>query len=227
MGLEYYIADTETTGLSVDKHEINQISILRVSDEKQVTYQIKVRNPSCYDFRALDIQGINPKELYNGILLEEATTLVDDFFKEDGKTKAHRCVICHNAPFDRKFLYRAWDNVDKEFLADIWLDTQALAKRYVAKSYNAVKIAEAQVKGGVDGIKTDKYGALKPKFGLGNLIIGFGIIPDKGAHQAEVDVKNLYKLYKWLSATNTEHLSLLERLPHKETKTVDLDICDF
>jgi DNA polymerase III epsilon subunit-like protein len=227
MGLNYYIADTETTGLSVDKHEINQISVMRVADEKQLTIQIKIRNPNCYDIRALDIQGISPDDLKIGKPLEEAVEEFDSFLKEDGKSKAHRCMICHNAPFDRKFLQCAWNNVGKEFLADLWLDTQTFAKRYVAKSCNGVKIAQAQLNGGVDGIKKDKSGSLKPKFGLGNLIIGFGIVPDAGSHQAEVDVINTNKLYHWLMQTNTEYVSLIERIPHKEVKTEDLDLNDF
>jgi len=222
----YYILDTEVTGLSVDVHEINQISIMRVADQEQLNIQIKVKKPHVYNPQSLEIQGITPLDLKEGISLEEAVEMVDTFLAEDSKTKAHRCIIAHNAPFDRKFVHRAWDNVGKEFPADLWICTQSFGKRYV-KKHGGDKIALAQLNAGVDGMKRDKRGKLKPKFGLNNLMIGVGLQPKNGAHRAEVDVQNTLSLYHWLTNSNTEHVSLIQRLPHKEVKSDDLDIDDI
>lgn len=224
-GLEYYIFDTETTGLKLGYHEINQISVLRVKDSKQITFQIKLKNPNVYDRRALEVQGITPKDLKEGIPLEEAVEKIDAFLQEDGKTKAHRCIIAHNAPFDRKFLQKAWDSVTKEFLADLWICTQSFAKRFV-KKHGGTKVAEMQIKNGID-IKKDRFGNLKPKFGLNNFMMGIGLEPKTGAHNAHVDVLNTEVLYNWLMNSNTEYLSLVERRPHKEKKVEELDIDDF
>lgn len=221
----YYILDTEVTGLSVDVHEINQLSVMRVADEEQLSLQIKVKKPHVYNAQSLEIQGIRPSDLKEGIPLEEAVDMVDMFLAEDGKTKAHRCIIAHNAPFDRKFVHRAWDNVDKEFPADLWMCTQSFGKRYV-KKHGGDKIAKLQKDAGID-IKTDKYGKLKPKFGLNNFMIGVGLDPKAGAHQAKVDVQNTLSLYHWLMNSNTEHVSLISRIPHKEVKPTDLDLDDF
>lgn len=226
-GINFYIADTETCGLAVDIHDINQISIMRVSDEKQLTIQIAVRNPHVYSMQALEVQGITPEDLKKGVKLESAVQSIEDFLNEDGQRPASRCIIAHNAPFDRKFIHRAWDNVNKEFPADLWLCTQSFAKRYIAKHCNGEKIAEAQVKNGVE-IKKDKYGSLKPKFGLNNFMMGIGITPKVGAHSAEVDVQNTLELYKWLMSSKTEHVSLITRSPHKDSPSADsLDIDDI
>jgi DNA polymerase III epsilon subunit-like protein len=227
MGINYFILDTETTGLSSEINEINQISVMRVSDKTQITLQIKVKHPHVYSPQALEVQGITPDDLKKGITIEEAVELVEAFLKEDGQTQAHRCIIAHNAPFDRKFVHRAWDSVGKEFPADLWLCTQSFSKRHVQKHRNGEKIAKAQVDNGID-IKRDKYGALKPKFGLNNFMVGNGLVPKVGAHSAEVDVQNTYDLYHWLMSSNTEYVSLISRVPHKDAVSQDnLDVDDI
>ena len=227
MSISYYILDCETSGLSVDIHEINQLSILRISDKEQLSYQIKVKHPHVYNAQALEIQGITPADLRNGIPIEEVAEAVALFFNEDGQKPAGRCIIAHNAPFDRKFIHRAWDRLGLEFPADLWLCTQSFAKRYVKKHNNGDKIAKAQLDGGVDGIKKDKSGSLKPKFGLNNFMVGVGLTPKIGAHSAEVDVQNTDVLYDWLINSSTEYVSLIDRVPQKEASAADLDIEDF
>lgn len=198
---------------------------MRVSDAKQLSLQIAVEHPNIYNAQALEIQGITPKDLRQGISIKEAVNQIEQFLSEDGKTKAHRCIVAHNAPFDRKFVHRAWDRLDKEFPADLWLCTQSFSKRYV-KKHGGDKVAKAQVNAGID-IKSDKNGKLKPKFGLNNFMVGIGLDPKLGAHSADVDVKNTLTLYHWLMNSKTEHVSLIERIPHKEPKVQELDIDDF
>lgn len=225
--INYYILDVETTGLAVDKHEINQISVMRVADAEQLSFQIAVKHPNLYNRRSLEIQGITPKDLKEGVTIEEAVESINLFLTEDGKTKAHRCIVAHNAPFDRKFVHRAWDRLDQELPADLWMCTQSFAKRYVKKHANGEKIAKAQLDAGVPDMKKDKFGRLKPKFGLNNFMVGIGLEPKLGAHSAKVDVENTLTFYNWLMDSKTEHVSLIERIPHKEPKQQDLDMDDF
>ena len=222
--MEFYILDTETSGLKIDFHEINQISIMRVKDKAQITFQIKVKHPECYSTEALQVQGISPDDLKIGIPIEEAVEKLNVFFAEDGKTKAHRCIIAHNAPFDRKFVHRAWDTVDSEFPADLWMCTLSFGKRYV-KKHGGDKLAKAQLDSGID-IKLDKFGNLKPKFGLNNMLAGLGIIAKDGSHRAEIDVQNTLELYNWLMSSKTEHVSLIERIPHKDVPVQQIDMDD-
>lgn len=230
MGIEYYITDIESLGLSVQIHDINQISVLRISDNKQITHNIKVKHPNVYSKEALEVQGITPADLKKGLPLEDVVDSVDSFFSEDGqKNNEGRCMIAYNAPFDRKFIHAAWDSVGKVFGPNLWFCSMAFAKRYVAK-HGGEKIAQAQIDALIDGIKTDKKsGKLKPKFGLNNFMTGVGLPIKTGAHNAEVDVQNTLELYKWLIASGTEYVSLIERIPHKEIKvsSQDLDVDDF
>lgn len=223
----YYILDTEVTGLSVDIHEINQISVMRVSDKEQLTIQVKVKKPNVYSPESLKIQGITYKDLKEGQPIEEAVDMINAFLAEDGKTKAHRCIIAHNAAFDRKFVHRAWDSVNKEFPADLWMCTQSFGKRYIKKNSNGEKIAKAQLAAGVEDMKQEKSGRLKPKFGLNNFMLGVGLSPKDGAHRAEIDVQNTLELYNYLIKSGTEYVSLISRIPHKEIPQKELDIDDF
>ena len=81
-GICYYILDTETTGLSVDFHEINQVSIMRVIDQEQISLTIKVRNPNSFSPEALEIQGILPDDLLKGVPIEDAIETIETFLKE-------------------------------------------------------------------------------------------------------------------------------------------------
>ena len=76
--------------------------------------------------------------------------------------------------------------------------TQSFAKRYVQK-HGGDKIAKAQLEGGVEDMKPDRYGKLKPKFGLNNFMVGVGLKPKDGAHRASVDVSNTLDLYHALN----------------------------
>jgi DNA polymerase III epsilon subunit-like protein len=201
MSIEYYVLDTETTGLKVEYHEINQISVRRVSDGKHISVDIAVENPSRANYQALQIQGKTKEDLSIGMSLSEAVEIIDGFFASDNKTKAHRCIVAHKASFDKKFCWAAWDSVKKEFPADLWLCSIEFAKRYV-KKYGGEKIALAQ-------------NNQKVKYGLNTFMEGIGLQPKSGAHSASVDTENTVELFNWLMNSKTEHVSLIKRDPHK------------
>jgi DNA polymerase III epsilon subunit-like protein len=204
MGLEYYALDTETTGLASSYNEINQISVVRASDKKQILIDIKVEHPERANAQALEIQGKTKADLLKGIPLLSAIEQVDAFFEEDGKTPEHRCVIAHNAPFDRKFCHAEWDIKKKAFKANLWLCTKQFAQRYVKKNIqHTQKIAQAQ-------------NETKVKYGLNNFMKGVGIPIKLGAHNAGVDAENALDLFNWLVQSKTEYVSLITRNPHKE-----------
>ena len=54
-GIQYYIIDTETTGLKAGYHEMTEIGIIRCTDRVQLWRQIKCINPERASFDALAI----------------------------------------------------------------------------------------------------------------------------------------------------------------------------
>lgn len=217
--IEYYVLDTETTGLKVGFHEINQISIIRYSDKKKIDIDIAVKFPFRASYQALEIQQKSMNDLKNGIPLEEAIEKIDQFLLDDGNpSPGHRCIVAHNAAFDRKFCQFAWRENNKVFPADLWLCTIQFAKLF-AKKYptEGIKIAKAQNEN-------------KPKFGLNPLLLGLGITPKVGAHSAGVDTENTDTLLQFLFNAKTEYVSLIKRLPQESNLIKkgegDIDDCD-
>lgn len=221
--IRFFILDTETTGLKVGFHEINQISVLRASErtkiigqapqnffeplpnEDQLSLNIAVKYPERASYEALNIQGITNANLKTGISGKDAVNKVNEFITSDGLTPEHRCIVGHNVPFDRKFVFRLWEENGLVFPAYLWLCTQSMAKAFVKNSNMKEKIAETQ---GFD----------KVKFGLNHFLNGVGLMPKTGAHSAEVDVQNTTTLMNWLIHEGVDYVPMIKRQPQIEEK---------
>jgi DNA polymerase III epsilon subunit-like protein len=183
-GLQYYVIDTETTGLKSGYHEMTEIGIIRCTDRHQVWKQIKCVYPERANFDALAITNKTMTDLENGYDKEEIVTMCDKFFAEDGLTAAHRCIVAHNAPFDRRFLHALWESCGKEFPAHLWLDTMSLAKQFIKEN----------------GIEEEckKLGLPKPKVNLHAACDLVGVKKLADAHNAKVDSRNTFLLHRQL-----------------------------
>lgn len=194
-GLEFYVVDTETTGLLVNHHEIIELSVVRCSNKTQLSRQIKALNPKNASYDALNITGKTIQDLYKGITKQEAMTDLENFLNEDGLTSAHRCIIAHQASFDRRFLHALWQQFGKSFPADLWLCSLALSKRH----------AEAL-----------GYKKAKLKLRLPNAIELFGLQKVGTLHNAKDDSMNTFTLWQYLMDSNVEYLDLIQRFPHNK-----------
>ncbi len=182
-GLQYYVIDTETTGLKSGYHEVTEIGIIRCTDRVQLWRQIKCVYPERANFDALAITKKTMADLERGYDREAVIAECEKFFAEDGLTPAHRCIIAHNAPFDRKFLHAMWEASGKEFPAHLWLDTISLTKEYLKQAdqsqLNIVKTATGRV-------STQLHACCD--------MVGIKKISD--AHNAKVDSRNTYLLHR-------------------------------
>lgn len=175
MSLLFYIIDTETTGLKADFHEMTEIGIIRCTDRVQLWHQIRCEYPERANFDALAITKKTLADLEKGLDRDAVVERCEKFFSDDGATPAHRCIVAHNAPFDRKFLHALWGQVGKEFPANLWLDTMALTRDYAKKQ-----------------------GIVKPKVNLHAACDLVGIKKLSEAHNAKVDSRNTYLLHRSL-----------------------------
>lgn len=182
-GLQYYIIDTETTGLKSGYHEVTEIGIIRCTDRVQLWRQIKCVYPERANFDALAITKKTMADLERGYDREVVIAECEKFFSEDGLTPAHRCIVAHNAPFDRKFLHAMWEASGKEFPAHLWLDTIQLTKEFLKNAdqsqLNIVKTATGRV-------STQLHACCD--------MVGIKKISD--AHNAKVDSRNTYLLHR-------------------------------
>jgi DNA polymerase III epsilon subunit-like protein len=174
-GLHYYVIDTETTGLKSGYHEMTEVGIIRCTDRVQLWRQIKCVYPERANFDALAITKKTMADLERGYDREAVVSECEKFFIEDGQTPAHRCIVAHNAPFDRKFLHALWESCGKEFPAHLWLDTMSLTRQYAKDN-----------------------GIVKPKVNLHASCDLVGIKKISEAHNAKVDSRNTFLLHRSL-----------------------------
>ena len=196
-GLQYYVIDTETTGLKSGYHEMTEIGIIRCTDRVQLWRQIKCVYPERANFDALSITKKTMADLERGYDKEAVVEECEKFFNEDGLTRGHRCIVAHNAPFDRRFLHALWESCGKEFPANLWLCSMALTKDYAKKQ----------------GV-TQPAGQ-KQSFALHAACDLVGIKKISDAHNAKVDSRNTFLLHRNLvEEKKADYLPLIKTVVH-------------
>lgn len=200
MSLEYYLCDCESNGLSHQRHEIVQLSIIRYSDRKQLNRFVRCENPHLSQPQALEVIGRTRKQIATeGISKEEMVDLVNKFLEQDGKTRQHRVFAGHNVfAFDVKFIHALYKKCGQELQVDNWLDTKPFVKKFAF----------------------EKLGIAKPKLTLGASLELLGIKARDGAHDAGVDTQNNYFLLKKLFESGIDYLDYIKNIPHFLSKDV-------
>lgn len=208
-GIHYYIIDTETTGLKSGFHEMTEIGIIRCTDKVQLHRKIRCEYPERANYDALRITGKTMADLEQGLSKEDAVAESIKFMNKDGETPAARCIVAHNAAFDRKFLHALWESCNEEFGASLWLDTITMTKEFLKKNdestLNVTKTATGKV-------STSLHAAC-------DLL---GIKKLAAAHNAKVDSRNTYLLWAKLMET-VDHLPLIKTFEHSFKKQDDID----
>ena len=208
MSLFYYVIDTETTGLKAGYNEMTEIGIIRYTDRMQLWRQIKCEYPERANFDALAITKKTMADLEKGHAKEQVVEECTKFFEEDGGTPTHRCIVAHNASFDRRFLHALWESCGKEFPAHLWLDTISLTKDYAKKSGLVVK-------------------GTKQSFKLHDACDIVGVKKLSDAHNAKVDSRNTYLLHKNLvEEKKVDYLPFLKPVIHTIAAAPPIDSDD-
>jgi DNA polymerase III epsilon subunit-like protein len=212
-GLEFYIADTETNGLDSKFHECLEVGIIRCKDRVQLHKFIKCEYPERSNFDSLKITNKTLADIVKGDSKEDAVKTIEQFISEDGKNPNGRCIIAHNASFDRRFMHALWQKCDLEFPASLWLDTVSLTKEYVKKvgesnlkiTKTATGKVSTQLHACLDMLEIKKFGA---------------------KHEAKTDSRNTYLLWMKLLELGVNYLPHIKTFPH-DFKKLDENLIDF
>lgn len=201
MSLQYYVIDTETTGLKSNYHEMTEIGIIRCTDRVQLWRKIKCFYPERASFDALAITNKTMQDLESGYEPSRVVQECENFFSEDGLSPGHRCIIAHNASFDRRFLHALWEAQGKIFPANLWLDTMLLSKEYAKK-----------------------IGLIKPRVNLHAACDIVGVKKFSEAHNAKVDSRNTYFLHKDLvEVKKVDYLPFIKTAVHVLSSDDNMD----
>lgn len=201
-GIQFYIVDTETTGLDSAYHELNEISIIRCKDRIQLTEFVKCDYPERANFDSLAITNKTIHDLHKGNSKEIAIDRIDKFLNEDGLSPAHRCFVAHNYSFDKKFIHKFYEKVNKGCPVNLWLCTMALTKQY-AKN----------------------IGLIKPKVNLHASCELVGIKKLAQAHTSKIDARNTFLLHKDLVENKkVDYLPFIKTAIHQTAAQEDEEI---
>jgi DNA polymerase III alpha subunit (gram-positive type) len=191
MSIQYYIGDTETSGLNSTTQEVIEISLIRASDKTQINRLIKADFPKNASIDALNITGKTISDLYKGVSKQQAVSDIVKFFDQDGLTPEHRCVVFHNAPFDRRFIFSLFEKTNTVWPATMWIDTIPIMRDYIKKNninQKSVKLQEC-----LNLLKIANVG---------------------GWHSAKGDSRNTYFLWKKLME-EMDILDYIKTIPHE------------
>ena len=178
----FYVADCETTGLDPQVNDIIEISLYRLSDDKQHTICLKPQNTESISDGALKVNGhkledlLHTTEYGRQTYLEPARAIVEieNFLMEDLSTSSDRVLVGQNIPFDMAFFKKLWDRNNQS-------DTYPFGRMYLDTMQIAVFLDY------INGV--DRKG-----YHLGGLVKDFEIKKDK-AHTAAGDVKMTKDLF--------------------------------
>ena len=117
---ELYVLDCETTGLDYTKHTPIEISIIRLKDNVQKTWNIKALFPQTIELDALKVNGhlledithktVAGREKY--ILPENSVIEIENWLNEDDNNAENRILIGQNVQFDYNMLSYFWRHLD-------------------------------------------------------------------------------------------------------------------
>jgi DNA polymerase III epsilon subunit-like protein len=115
-GYSFYSTDTETTGLDAFKHDIIELSLIRLTDDEQKTWFIKPLNFDTIELGALRVNGHKLEDLRGETKYGQDTYLeaskaiveIENWVCQDGFPAEARFLVGHNAAFDKLMLEQTW-----------------------------------------------------------------------------------------------------------------------
>jgi DNA polymerase III alpha subunit (gram-positive type) len=197
--IQFYLIDTETTGLA-KYHEVVQLSVIRCKDRHQLSKYIIAEHPERASEEALRVTNKTKADLLKGDPKEQVVDLVHNFLESDNTTPEHRCIIGHNIhKFDMRFLHALWEKCNMEFPAYLWLDTIPFTKAYATKF----------------GISSPGGFNLRASLDLVNIEVKAEL------HNAITDSQYNYRLWKKLMESGVDYVDHMRRKPHLLNKDSD------
>lgn len=185
MAFEIYVADTETTGLDRNLHDIVELSLYRLSDGSQRTWCLK---PSRYENITAEALRINRhkiedlkhltqygKETYRSVA--QVLPEVELWMMEDNVSADQRILLGQNPQFDLDFLSTLWKNNNAEASFPFGSRPFILDTRQIAVFLDLA------------------FNEFHEFYNLGSLLAKYGI-KNKKAHTAEADVLATKELFE-------------------------------
>jgi DNA polymerase III epsilon subunit-like protein len=177
------MCDTETCGLDPVKHDVIEVSFIKLKTNEQRTYFIKPLNINNIDQGALRINGHKLEDLLhqtkygkdtykdpNKVIVE-----IENWINEDDCMVSNRVLVGQNIMFDKMMLEQLWKKCNA-------FDSFPFGRRY---------LDTMQIQFFLDWCKNE----MDESYSLSALIKRYGIKNDK-AHTASADTKATKELFE-------------------------------
>jgi DNA polymerase III epsilon subunit-like protein len=172
----FYVLDCECTGLDAYKHDVIEVSILRLSDGEQRTWCLKPTNIETISSDALRVNGHKYEDITHQTKYGKETYLdpkrviveIENWTLEDNLSEKDHFLIGQNISFDRNMLEQLWTKCNA-------IDSFPFGRRYLDTMQFEILMDLAK------GTKSESYS-------LNSIIKKYGIKNEK-AHTAAADVK--------------------------------------
>lgn len=176
MNYEFYVADTETTGLDDHENDVIEISLLRLSSNEQKTWSLKPLNSATISLDALRVNGHKLEDLLHNTkegrerYLNPQKVIVDieNWVLDDGVPAQNRFLIGQNISFDRGMFEQLWKKCNSS-------DSFPFGRRFIDTM-------------GIELFFDYCRGVFAEGYSLSNLVKKYGVKNDK-AHTAAADTK--------------------------------------
>jgi DNA polymerase III epsilon subunit-like protein len=178
-----YVADCESTGLDFTRHDVIEVSFLRLSDKVQKTWLLKPTNSNNIETDALRINGHKLEDLLhqtkegrekyqdpNKVIVE-----IENFINEDNIPVSNRVLCGQNINFDIQMLKQLWFKCGAE-------DSFPFGRRY---------LDTMQIELFMDYCKS----SFGEGYSLSNLIKKYGVKNEK-AHTAAADTRATAEVFE-------------------------------
>ncbi len=136
------VVDLETTGLSTDSHHILEIGLVVQRGGRALRrFSTLVDVPAPIPPSIVELTGISERDLEGAPGEEPALRAFADVLRGEGV----QALVAHNAPFDRRFLERAWSRHALALELPPFLCSLRLARRWIRAPRHGLDALVAQL----------------------------------------------------------------------------------
>ncbi len=115
---QIYVADTETTGLDYLQHEIVEISMYHLNQDRAKTWQLRALRPETAQPDALRINGHKLEDISHKTAEGKASygepkdviVSIENWMMEDMSSPDEKVLCGHNIGFDEDFIRVLWES---------------------------------------------------------------------------------------------------------------------
>jgi len=136
------VVDLETTGLSSDDHRILEIGLVVQRGGRTLRrFSTLVDVPAPIPAAIVELTGISQRDLGDAPGEEAALRAFAEVLRSQGV----QALVAHNAPFDRRFLERAWSRYPLGIDLPFFLCSLRLARRWIRAPRHGLDALVAQL----------------------------------------------------------------------------------